>query len=258
MAPKPSASRTATKQTVSRGIAKKAPTIQPKKLFRLSSLSKASSSSSTSSRRGQSKDEKAVITFFRAKYQKGEMKGTFSGNVYMHGKPRYNKKQKSNEIFKAKLNEKMLGDSKLRWNDDLKMYMARVYSIEQAIMLRDSAKMVSKEDEQDLDENGPTDEDITGMFDFAEYKAKDFDFKIIKEVELDGKMTQGVGGYTFLFKDDLEALEFQFSYKTRLWHGPTDTDLTDLEEKIVKYGFNVDNFDGVDPDSDAEAAQDEE
>ena len=95
MAPKPSASRTATKQTVSRGIAKKAPTIQPKKLFRLSSLSKASSSSSTSSRRGQSKDEKAVITFFRAKYQKGEMKGTFSGNVYMHGKPRYNKKQKS-------------------------------------------------------------------------------------------------------------------------------------------------------------------
>ena len=127
-------------------------------------------------------------------------------------------------------------------------------------MMRDAAKMVSKEDEDDLTKNGPTDDDIAGILDFDEYKAKDFDIKIIKEVELDGKMTQGVGGYTFLWKDDLEALQFQFSYKTRLWHGPTvtDTDLADLEAKMVKYGFNVDHFDGVDAGSDDEAAEDEE
>ena len=183
---------------------------------------------------------------------------TFSGNVYMHGKPRYNKKQKSNEIFKAKLGEKMLANEKPRWNEDLGMYMAKVYSVEQAMMMRDAAKMVSKEDEDDLTKNGPTNEDIADIFDFDQYKAKDFDIKIIKELELDGQMTQGVGGYTFLWKQDLEALQFQFSYNTHLWHGPTDTDLTDLEAKMVKYGFNADHFDGVDAGSDDEAAEDEE
>ena len=58
-------------------------------------------------------DDEAV----KAKFQKGEKKDEYSGAIYFRGKPRYG----NNEIFKAKVGDKLLAET-LRWNDEFKLY----------------------------------------------------------------------------------------------------------------------------------------
>ena len=46
-------------------------------------------------------------------------------------------------------NEKLLAET-LRWNDAFKLYSSKVYTAEQAEMVLDAVRMVSKKDEGDL------------------------------------------------------------------------------------------------------------
>ena len=143
-----------------------------------------------SPRRSLTKDKPAMISFYRAKYQKGDKKDALSGNVYVKARPRYAKG--SNENWKEKGNAKMLANQ-LRWNDEptMKAYTGVVCTVEQAIMLREALKMVSAEDEKDVTANGPTDEEIAAVFDFPEANTADID--IIKSFDLDGEDTVAIG-----------------------------------------------------------------
>ena len=73
-----------------------------------------------------------MFTLVKAKFQKGEKKDEYTGAIYFRGKPRYG----NNEIFKAKVNDKLLAET-LRWNDEFKLYSAKVYTAEQAQMVLD-------------------------------------------------------------------------------------------------------------------------
>ena len=63
----------------------------------------------------------------------------------MNGKPRYG----HNKVYKEKL-EALLLTERLRWNDDIKKYPAKLYSYKQAEMVLQASKMVSRDDERDL------------------------------------------------------------------------------------------------------------
>jgi len=78
----------------------------------------------------------------RAEYQKGEFQGMYSGAVYARGVPLMG----YNDTYKDKVGAKLLAEH-LRFNTELKLYTAKVYSPEQAIMVREAAKMVCDEDE---------------------------------------------------------------------------------------------------------------
>ena len=111
------------------GIKKNAPNQTGKKVFVFNKLA-AEASSSGGSRRGQMKLKPAVLSFMRAKYQKGDFKDALTGAVYMKGKPRYAKG--NNEIFKDKVGKVLLSES-LRWNTEEMVYKAKVWTPEQAI-----------------------------------------------------------------------------------------------------------------------------
>ena len=104
-----------------------------------------------------------------------------------------------------------------------------------------------------LNEDGPTDEDIFNIFDFPERKSLDID-KV--PFVLDGAQVIGFGGATYPFKDDIKAIE-GFDFKgtvdgntINMWVAPADTDTTELEDKMVKYGFNITEYDGAGDDDD--------
>ena len=69
----------------------------------------------------------------------------FTGAIYFRGKPTYG----NNEKFKDKLFPVFLKE-RLRWNDELKLYTAKVYTPEQAIMVLDNMREVSEECEKSL------------------------------------------------------------------------------------------------------------
>ena len=87
-----------------------------------------SSASPIAGRRRQFTRSPATLTFNRAKYQKGDKADTFSGWIYFRGKPGWG----NNETFKQKVGDKLLVGP-ARWNDDLKVYTARVHTVEEAI-----------------------------------------------------------------------------------------------------------------------------
>ena len=70
------------------------------------------------------------------------MAGSLVGSIYARGVPSsgYNDKYKDN------VNGKLLS-VQLRFNTEMKMYTGKVNSPEQAIMVRDAAKMVCEADE---------------------------------------------------------------------------------------------------------------
>ena len=68
-------------------------------------------------------------------------------NGQMHGPGRL--QYANNDVFKTKVGAKLLAEP-VRWNDSLKCYTAKVWTPEQAIMLREAMKMVSEQDEADL------------------------------------------------------------------------------------------------------------
>ena len=114
------------------------------------------------------------MKLMRAKYQKGDKMDALSGAVYFRGKPRFG----NNEVFKGKVQPNLLAEG-LRWNDEIKLYTAKVYTPEQVIKIRECMKTVSKDDEADLTESAPTDDEIFEVFDFDERKS--VDIRIIAE-----------------------------------------------------------------------------
>ena len=220
-----------------------------KKLIDLSSLRSPSSSASSSSKSGY-KDSKAVFTLVKAKYQKGEKKDEYSGSIYMRGKPRYGK----NEMFKDKVGEKLLAET-LRWNDEFKLYSAKVYTAEQAQLVLDAMRTVSEKDEQDL--AGVTvDETIFEDANPAEVKI----FPL--EVEGDGEinLNLAIAGTTYPFNKILKQKGFAFhnivnGQSLKLWLREIPEDQpeadNDLEEMFHEYGFIVDKYDGVAEDDEA-------
>ena len=127
------------------GIAKKAPIHGGKRVSKATysfARAAAQASSTPPSRRGAAKKAKARLEFHRAKYQKGDSAGNNSGTIYARGVPSFG----HNEKYKEKVNAKLLTET-LRFNTELKVYTAKVHSPEQAIMVREAAKMVCEADE---------------------------------------------------------------------------------------------------------------
>ena len=222
------AARTPVKATKRAGILK----TSPKKVF---VFKKPAVNAGNHGKAKEKKAAGAVVKFVRAKYQKGDKIHQLSGNVYWQGRPRY----ANNDIFKEKVSKKLLMEV-MRWNTELKTYRAKIYSAKQAKMIRDAMKAVSADDEEDLETNGPTDEDIDQVFDFEEYKPAEI--SIILEFELDGEMTKAIGGMTFPWKDILQEIGFTFSYRTKMYHAPVDTDTDEIEALFDEYGFDVETF----------------
>ena len=128
------------------GIAKKAPIHGGKRVskatYSFTRAAAAQGSSNKAGRRGAAKKTKARLEFVRATYQKGNSAGNLTGAVYMRGVPSYG----CNEIYKEKVNAKLLTET-LRFNTELKVYTAKVSSPEQAIFVREAAKMACEADE---------------------------------------------------------------------------------------------------------------
>ena len=221
------------------GIRKSAPNHTGKKVFVFKKLAAEASSSQSSRRGGKKKLSPAILSFFRAKYQKGDFKDALSGAVYMRGKPRYT----GNATFKDKVGKILLAEP-VRWNDEMKIYTGKVWTPEQAIKVREAMKMVSEEDEADLTDGVPgvpTDEEIYDVFDFEQ--AKSVDIQLIAEFDNDGEETVAVGGCTFAWKDVLMEHGFEFDGRTRMWHAPAGTDTDEIEAMMDEYGFAVEKFD---------------
>ena len=73
-------------------------------------------------------------------------------------------------------------------------------------MVREAMKMVSEQDEKDLNETAPSDEDIAEIFNFPE--AKSTAIAIINEVDNDN---MGIAGDTFPFKEYIKDAGFIFN-----------------------------------------------
>ena len=132
------------------GVAKKAPIRGGKRVAKktYSFAQKAAQGSSSSwgaGRRSAAKKSCARLEFVRAQYQKGENEGNYSGSVYGRGVPSYASGR--NEMYKEKQAGAKLLAEVPRFNTELKTYTFKVYAPEQAIMVREAAKMVCAEDE---------------------------------------------------------------------------------------------------------------
>jgi len=77
-----------------------------------------------------------------AKYQQGANKNAPSGTIYLRAKPRY----KANEAFKAVLKKLLLAEP-LRWNDVLKLYTTKVYTITQSDKILNGMRLLEGGDE---------------------------------------------------------------------------------------------------------------
>ena len=214
-----------------------------KNLFSFKKLPRAGSSGD-GKRRKSGKNDAAMISFVRARFQKGTKDKELTGTVYAHFKPRYG----NNDKCKEKIHAKSLMET-TRWNDELKVYRLRAWSVEQAIMYREAMKMVSEEDEADINKTAPTDEEIAEVFNFPEAK----ELGIHKmPVTIAGQEMIGFGGTTVAFKDEFKERGFSFHRNVindalvQLWVAPIDTDTTDLEGMFEEYGFPLEEFDGVD------------
>jgi len=225
------------KQSVSARGPKK--TIGKKRLF-VNISTGSSSSSSSASRRRNFKGDCAVLKFMRAKYMKGEKESQLSGAVYMQGKVRYAKGK--NERFKEKAEPKLLGEV-LRFNDEIRLYRAKVYSVEQAIMIREVMQSISKEDAADL-ASSPTDDEIREVFNFPEVNVPVIN--IISSMVFDGKEKLAIKGTTYAWrKQQLKDAGFEFA-GDGFWAAPLGTATEELEQLFEEYGFQVEHFDGVD------------
>ena len=105
-------------------------------------------------------------------------------------------------------------------------------------MVREAMKMVSEQDEKDLNETAPSDEDIAEIFNFPE--AKSTAIAIINEV---GDDNMGIAGDTFPFKEYIKDAGFMFDRDKIMWVAPMGTDISSLEEMFDQYGFDVEKYD---------------
>ena len=165
------------------------------RVFDITSLVSASSTPASSNPRTY-KEDKAELSLLEATYQKGDNVGQKSGNVYINGKPRYG----HNTVYKEKL-EPLLLTERLRWNDSIKKYHAKIYSYEQAEMVLEASKQVSRDDERDL-------ADVS--FDWSIFKVPHIHiFPLEVESKEDGNvMHTAIAGDTYPWKDKLKEAGF--------------------------------------------------
>ena len=194
------------------------------------------------------KGDKAVFTLMKAKYMKGERAGTYSGSIYFQGKPTYG----NNQTFKDKVHPKLISET-LRWTDDVKLYSAKIYTYEQAVMVLDAMRQVSEQDEKDL---ADVKVDATIFEDANEAKIT------ILPIEVDGELNLAVGGTTYPFAKKIKDEGFQFhkdvnGHTVKLWlrreaeaHTTGRMDANDLEAMFEEYGFTVEIYDGIDDEQD--------
>ena len=236
------------------GVSSKTIDKSKKKLFKLPvGACNDSQAQSSPTRRRNGPNDKAILKFFRATYQKGEKQGKYSGAVYMQGKVRYGKGK--NESFKTKAGACVKGQF-FRFNDDSKLYSAKMANVKTAIAVREAMKSVSPEDEKDLNETAPTDQEIMEIFDFPE--AQSNVINIISSLELNGVENVGIQGTTFDFKDDIKNAGWQWDQDAKFWLAQVGTDTKELEKLFTDYGFDVEHFDGVAGHSDADDDDDDE
>ena len=214
-----------------------------KKLLDLKSLV-SSSGAGASYTPNANKISTAMFKLVKAIYQKGDKKGQLSGAIYFRGKPRFH----MNEIFKDKVGGVLL-EEQLRWNAELKLYTARVFTYEQAGMVLEAMRMVSEADEKDLKEV-EIDEAIFEDANPTEIK--------MFPLEVEGEMKEAIAGTTYPFKSILKAAGFTFhnvvnDAPMKLWlremsEAQPEVDFDDLEATFEKYGFTVERYDGVGAD----------
>lgn len=216
------------------------------------SFKKLVTTSPTKSDSRRSRNEaisKAVYSLARAKFQKGDRKDELTGAVYFRGKPRY----KQNNIFKEKL-QLILGEEPLRWNDEWKLYSAKLYNDLQAMKIFKAMKEISIESESDLTAEW-------AVRDIAKYISDTFDFPeandyTIKSFPLTVNTTEmhAFGGATYFFRKALKE-EYGFEFKNsvnemdgvQLWLG-SPSKVEEVEELFKEYGFPVEKFDGIETD----------
>lgn len=235
MAPRkqPTAKSTPARTGVSKTIEKARAT----DVFDISSLISPSSNSSTWTPR-TTKEAKAEFSLFEATYQKGDKAGEKSGNIYMNGKPRFG----HNKTYKAKLDPLLLTE-RLKWNDDIKKYHAKLYAYEQAVMVLEASKMVSGDDERDL-------ADVS--IDRSMFKVPQIHiFPLELDTKEDGKvMHTAIAGDTYPWKDKLKEAGFTSCYALNGVEGAkgwlsTSTAAQDLVKDFKKFGWTVNEHDGA-------------
>ena len=139
-----------------------------------------------------------MFTLIKARYQKGDKKDAFTGAIYLRGKPTYG----NNKKFKDKLFPVFLKE-RLRWNDELKLYTAKVYTPEQAIMVLDNMREVSEECEKSLNDIS-VDESI-----FDDAKEAIITMFLL---EVEGTMMLALAGTAYPWGDMLKKEKFSFEH----------------------------------------------
>jgi hypothetical protein len=218
-------------------------TSTPKKLFKFKAIEKTKKSGKDADM-VRHKVSPAVFSVIKAMYQKGPNKNEPTGNVYLRAKPRYY----NNEKFKQAVGKLCLAEP-LRWNTELKLYTAKVYTIEQCNKILN--EMRSYDGGIDLPE--AVDETVFEG-------ARPVDIQIIETVIQDGEEYVGVGGSTYPFKDELKDRGFKFQATingklVQLWLKPKDdVDLDDLAVLFTEYGFDVEQYEAIDEEDMEEEA----
>lgn len=216
------------------------------KVFDISSLVSTSSPTSSTFKQRMYKEDKAEFSLFEATYQKGDKASQKSGNIYMNGKPRFG----HNQVYKEKVGALLLTE-RLKWNDDIKMYHAKLYSYEQAAMVLQASKMVSADDERDL---------ANVSFDRSMFRVPQMHiFPLELDTTEDGKVLHtAIAGDTYPWKDTLKEAGFTACKAlngvegARGWlrKDPENEDqeatgVKYLVKYFKKYGWTVNEHDGV-------------
>ena len=137
-------------------------------------------------------------------------------------------------------------NERLRWNDELKVYTARIYSATQARLLLKVAKTLAG-GEEDL----PADIDETVFEEASSTHLTVFPITVHEGPTSQNQEMLAVSGSTFPFKNDLKERGFAFSNTVNdmvlnVWLAPKGTvDLPELTAKFEEYGFTVEEFTGT-------------
>ena len=129
------------------------------------------------------------------------------------------------------------------------MYTAKIYNVTQAKLILEQQKMVSAEDEADL-EDAVVDESV---FD----DANPCDLAMFP-IEVDGAMMGAVQGPTYPWGDELTEKGFKFQnivngQPMQLWLAPLeDVDFHELEALFTEYGFPATSYDAFHVETDDE------
>ena len=198
-------------------------------------------------RRNNDKKSEAVFSAVRATYQKGDLMNQETGAVYYRGKPRFGKNSKYKELMQT-----IFLAEPLRWNDQLKVYTAKVYNETQLDKAKDAHKSLDDEEKADLEKSN--NEVDTSVFNFDKFKEP-----IITSmpINIDDNVLHAFGGMTYPWKDILTKVGYEFKsvvngQQAQLWVGPPDIK-QELIDQFLDYGFELDEYDGVDDEEEEPA-----